>query len=186
MAGINLVTGLAFDLGNRSVERIRLKVQLCAADPANQVMVIVSGQLIGQVTTANLGGMDNAVPGQEFQRAVDGGLGHTGLVDALVNLRRGEMPTIMQGLQDGKTLGGHAIAAFTQGPGVDGKAGHVYSLLQKLSIIIICNKAALSTKEPRTMEWNEAVRWQPISEQEIRLPGEMDQREHVWLSPILK
>lgn len=40
MAGINQVTGPVLYSGNCIIERIRLKVQLSAADPANQVMVI--------------------------------------------------------------------------------------------------------------------------------------------------
>jgi hypothetical protein len=96
------------------------------------MVVVASSQLIGQVTTADLGWIDNAVAGQEFQRAVDGGFGHTGLVDALVNLCRREMPTVMQGLQYGKTLRGHTVAAFTQGPGVDDKAGHYFFLIAKI------------------------------------------------------
>jgi hypothetical protein len=132
MAGLNLITGLEFNLGNCCAERIWFKVQLRAAIPANQVMVIVSGQLIGQVTTANLGGVDNPVPGQEFQRAVDGWFGHTGLVNTFVNLRRGEMAAIVQGLQDGKTLGGHAISARAQGLCVCNEAGHDYFLIAKI------------------------------------------------------
>jgi hypothetical protein len=55
MAGIDLVSGLKFESGNRLLERIRRKVQLRAAGPADQVVVIMSDQLVGKMTTANLG-----------------------------------------------------------------------------------------------------------------------------------
>jgi hypothetical protein len=132
MSGFNPVTGLVFDLGNCMIERTRRKVQLNPADTTNQMMMVVPSQLIGQVTTADLGRMDDTVSGQKFQRSVDGGFGHTGLVDALVDLRRGEMPAMMQGLQDGEPLRGHSIAAFTQGLRVVGKAGHRYFLIAKI------------------------------------------------------
>ncbi len=104
------------------VERIRFQVQVRAADPANQVVVIMPGQLIGQVTTSDLGGMDNAVPGQEIQRSINGGLCHTDRVDALINLSGRKVPALMQGLQNGQTLGRHAIAACPQGLSVFGYA----------------------------------------------------------------
>lgn len=63
MAGIDLVTSLECDSGNCLLERIRLKIHLRTADPANQMVVVMSSQLIGKVTTANLGGMDDVVPG---------------------------------------------------------------------------------------------------------------------------
>ena len=41
MAGIDLVTGLVFKLGNRFLEQIRFQVQLRAAGPTDQVVVVV-------------------------------------------------------------------------------------------------------------------------------------------------
>jgi hypothetical protein len=132
VTGIDLVTGLECDSGNGIFKGIRFEVQLRAAGPANQVVVIVPGQFIGQVAASNLGGIDNTVPGQKLQSAVDGGFSHTGLVDVFVDLCRGKMPTSMQGLQNGETLGSHAVSAGSQGLGVGGKAGHRYLLIAKI------------------------------------------------------
>ena len=123
MAGIDLVSGLKFESGNRLLERIRRKVQLRAAGPADQVVVIMSDQLVSKMTTSNLGGIYHAILCQEFQRPIDGCLGHAGCAGTLVNLSGREMPTIVQGLQNGKALGGHTIAARPQGLGVFGYAG---------------------------------------------------------------
>ena len=101
MTCINLVAGLVFDQGYRIIERIWLKIQLRAADPANKMMVIMAGQFVSQVTTTDLGGMDNAVPGQEFQRAVHGCFRHADRVDALIDLPGRKMSTFMQGLHYG-------------------------------------------------------------------------------------
>jgi hypothetical protein len=124
MASFNQVTGLEFNLGNCRAERLGFKVHLRAASPANQVVVVVTGQFIGQVTSASLGGMDNAVPDQEFQRSVDGGLRHAARPDALIDLTRRKVSTRVQGLHYGKALGGHTIAARPQRLSVLGDAGH--------------------------------------------------------------
>jgi hypothetical protein len=66
-------------------------------------------------------------------------------VDAFKNLRRGEMPAIMQGLQDGKSLGSHAVAARTQHLSMAGNAGHNFiSLLIIISIRNIFDKGKMS------------------------------------------
>jgi len=123
VAGIDLVTGLEFKLGNGRLERIRRKVQLRAAGSADQVVVVVSDQLVGKMATANLGRIYHAVLSQKLQCSINGCLGHAGGTRALVNLSGRKMSAFVQGLQNGQTLGGHTIAARPQGLGMFGNAG---------------------------------------------------------------
>jgi hypothetical protein len=95
-------------------------------------MMIASAQFVGQVTAFVLGRKDDPVLGQEFKRAVNGGLGHAGLPDVLVDLGRGEMPFVVQGFENGQPLGGHAESALAQGLGMDGEAGHFDFLIAKI------------------------------------------------------
>jgi len=84
------------------------------------------------VTVARSGRGDNAIICQEFQRAVDGGLGHAGLPDARIDLSRGKVTVVVQGFQNGKSLRGHAETALAQGLGMEGKAGHRRFLIAKI------------------------------------------------------
>jgi len=56
VTGVDLVTGLELQLGDGRLERLRRKVQLRAAGPADQVVVVVSHQFISKMTAADLGG----------------------------------------------------------------------------------------------------------------------------------
>ena len=94
MTGVEAVTGLVFHLADGRCEQGRVKFHLCAAGAADEVMVGLAGEFIRQVTIAPIRHQQDAVSGQEFQRAVNGGLVHPGLLDAFVDLRRGKMTAV--------------------------------------------------------------------------------------------
>ena len=145
MTGVETIAGFALDLADRRREQGRVNFHLCSAGATNDVMVGHAGQLIRQVTIAPVCHQHDIIPGQKFQGAVDGGLGHAGRLDALKDLRRGEMPAVVQGLQDREPLGGDAKAARTQFFGQVLGAAHEVSLLQIFAIRILCNNGDLST-----------------------------------------
>jgi hypothetical protein len=113
MTNVEAETGFTFHLTDCRREQGGVKLHLCAAASADEVMVGLAGEFVRQVTITPIRHQQDAISGQEFQRAVDGGLIHTSLVDSFIDLCRGKMTTCMQSLQDGKPLGGHAIAALT-------------------------------------------------------------------------
>jgi hypothetical protein len=94
---------------------------------ADQVVVVMLGNLIDQVPAAHVGGADQAILSQEFQRAIYGRFCQTGdiLAGALIDFGRGYMPVrVVQDVQDCHPLGGHTKAARTQLGDVLVAAGH--------------------------------------------------------------
>jgi hypothetical protein len=124
MTGVQLIAGLLFEVRKQVAEEIGGDFHLCAAATADQVMMVAAGQVVGQMPVAAMGGEDDAVGTQKFQRAIDSRFGHASVTDTGVNLGRGEVAIGVQGIQDGQPLRGHAVAACAQGLGMVSNAGH--------------------------------------------------------------
>lgn len=124
-------TAAGFQVGVELFERGVFDLDFCAALSANEVMMVLLGNLIDQTPTAHVGGMRQSILCQELERAIDGWFGQAGQVafGALVYLRGREVTAgVMKHMQDGKTLGRHAKAARAQLGSVLVAAGHNSSL----------------------------------------------------------
>ena len=124
MTRVEAVASFAFNPAYRRRKQGRVNFHLRAADMTNDMVMGFPGQFISQMTVAPIRHLQDIVGRQEIQRSIDGGLRHAGLADAFVNSHRGEVPAIVEGLQDGKPLGGDAETTFAQYLGESGNARH--------------------------------------------------------------
>lgn len=105
------------------------------ADPADQVVVVVPGDLVDQLPVTDVRHQDQALLGQKVKRPVDGGLGQPRelAVDLLEDFARGEMfLSFDKHAQDGQALGGQAKALGAEMVEIvfGNRHGCKYSLLQ--------------------------------------------------------
>ena len=105
-----------FQFGVERFERGMLDLYFAAAFAADQVMMILPGDFIDEVSAADMGRVCQSVFCQEFERAVDGGFRQTRDVMAglLKDFAGRKMPVgVMQNVQDRQTLGRHTKSART-------------------------------------------------------------------------
>jgi len=82
-----------------------------AALAADQVVMLMSGTLIGHTTPTYVGGKHQTLPGQELQRAIDGGFGQPGdlLAGTAVDFHRRQVTfSLIQNVEDSHALWGDA------------------------------------------------------------------------------
>lgn len=114
MHAVDAVTGAGLELLVQLGQQLVVDFVGGAAPAADQVVVLALGDLVDQRSAADVGRQDDALPGQEAQRAVDGGFGDGGqaLLEALENLQGGKMVArFLDDTVDGHPLGGGAEAA---------------------------------------------------------------------------
>lgn len=106
---------------------------------ADQMVVILFGDLVDQVPAAHVGGARQPVFCQEFQGAVDGRLGQSGqrLAGSLVDLGRWQVSIRMvKDVQDGHALGSHAKTARAKFVNVLVRAGHEFLIEKSCNYIL--------------------------------------------------
>ncbi len=110
-------TAAGFQVGVEGFERSMFDLNFYAAFTADEVMMVLFGNLINEMSAADMRGMRQSILGQELERAVDGRLGQAGevLSGAFVDLGRRKVPArMMKYVQDGQALRRHTKAARVQ------------------------------------------------------------------------
>jgi hypothetical protein len=114
---INLIAGFGAELLVKRFQELMIYLLRCAACPANQVMVIVTGDFIHQLPIANMGCQDKALFRQKAESAIHRRFGHGGQNALSLPedfLRREMTAGVLQDLQDEQPLRGHAKASLVQ------------------------------------------------------------------------
>lgn len=105
---------------------------LATTNPANDVMVVVACDLIGQVAVAGMGWTRQPVSRQEFERTVDSWFRQPRKIPLrlFIDLDRRKMrPGVMEHMQDRHPLGRHSESTRAELGGVIGGAGHIQTLI---------------------------------------------------------
>jgi hypothetical protein len=109
VAGRQLVTRLGLQLLIKLVQHGMVDLSLPPTGTANDVVMIVAGNLINVSSVTYMGGEGQVIAREEFERTVNRGLGHAGhhLPDPLVYLRWCQVfIRIRENLQDHQALRG--------------------------------------------------------------------------------
>lgn len=110
-------TATGFQVGVEGCERSMFDLNFYAAFTADEMMMVLFGDLINEMSAADMSGMHQSILGQELERAVDGRLGQAGevLSGTLIDLGRRKMPVRMvKYVQNGQALRRHAKATRVQ------------------------------------------------------------------------
>jgi hypothetical protein len=110
-------------------EQIVFHFDFSLADAADDVVVVVVRDLIGQVPAPGVGRPHQSVLCEEFQSAVDGRFGQPGQFreSLFVDISRREMgPFMAKHMQDRQPLRRHTVATGTELGGVISGTGHIY------------------------------------------------------------
>lgn len=70
------VTADRFQRAEQIFEQTMFHFGLTAADAANQVVMVIARDLIGEMAIPSMRGADQSDSGEELQRSIDGGLGN--------------------------------------------------------------------------------------------------------------
>jgi hypothetical protein len=123
-------------------------LQFLTARAANQMMVIVPGNFVNQLTAADMASKHQALFGQKGQGAIDGWLGQTRHQPPrpLVDFYWRQMPVIiLKDVQDYPALGGHPVSSGMQR--LDKRIVHnKILLLQKVAITYFINNRSFLSK----------------------------------------
>ena len=118
MHAVNLEAGLLAEMGIERFEQLMADLAGSSAAAADQVVVVVMGNLVGELAVSDMGSQQQALGSQKGQRAVDGSFGDPGhgLAGEFVDFQRDQVAfRLAQDAQDLRALGGHAVALFVQG-----------------------------------------------------------------------
>src|SRR5687768_10000035 len=102
-------------------EQSMFNFYLTATDPANDMMMIVARDLIGEVTVAGMRWTCQPVPCQEFQRTIDSGFCQPRKIPLglFIDLAGRKMrPGMMEHVQDRHALGRHSESARAELGGI--------------------------------------------------------------------
>src|SRR5688500_7680617 len=102
-------------------EQSMFNFYLAATDPANDMMMVVARDLIGEVTVAGMRWTRQPVSRQEFQRTIDSGFCQPRKIPLrlFIDLGRRKMrPCMLQHMQDRHTLGRHSESARAELGGI--------------------------------------------------------------------
>lgn len=121
------ITAFRFQFAVEVLKQPVPHLDLAAADPANEMVMILPGNFIGQMTAGGPGGTCQAVFRKKLERAVNGWFGESGQIMfcLLIDLTRGKMfPCMTEHMQDRQALRRHPESAGAELGGIFRGTGH--------------------------------------------------------------
>ena len=118
MHPVDFESGLLAETGIERFEQLMADLAGSSTAAADQVMMVVMGDLIGELAVPDVGSQQQTLGCQKGQCAVDGGFGDPGhgLAGGFVDFQWDQVAIrLAQDAQDCRALGGHAVALFLQG-----------------------------------------------------------------------